>query len=97
MDKISIPRLYSAKLKSGGAQLRVLRNQTVQDSLRKLQNDIENIKDARKNDLAGYAIVAWSERGAVSTSVHARNDRWINTREAPDFVRSALHDVCWED
>jgi hypothetical protein len=87
--KTSIPRLGSVKLKTG-ATLHVIRNTIAEDCDKAFAEDCTNIRQHRKGNMAGFAIVAWSIDGGVSTSVRVRDSRQVGRGMVPDFVRSQL-------
>jgi hypothetical protein len=87
--KTSIPRLASVKLKSG-ASLHIIRNTVSEDCERVFATDCTNIGQARSGNMAGFAIVAWSVDGGISSSVRVRDSRQVGRGMVPDFVRSQL-------
>src|ERR1700722_877305 len=88
--RVSIPRLRSVRLKSGGATLRVFDNQISPVLCQDLKTDIREIIEKRKTDMDGFAVVAWSRSGDVSSSVRVRSGRYVGRSEVAGFVRSAV-------
>lgn len=92
MSGVSIPRLRSVQLKSGGAKMLVYRNRSADECLARFRDHCSSIMAARSGDMSGYAIVAWGYSGGVSSAVKASGEGGIGTGMVPDFVRSALID-----
>jgi hypothetical protein len=88
--KTTTPILHSVRLKSGGAVLRVLRNDRARSLCREFQADVSAIASKRRDDMAGYAVIAWSVDGTTSTVAHASDTRFVGQSELPDFVRTAM-------
>lgn len=89
-DRISIPRISSVQLKSGGAKLHVFNNREAEILAAFLVDDASYIARKHRLGLVGYAVVGWDHKGDISTSVRVRDGRWVGFNETPDFVRSAL-------
>lgn len=90
MRRVSIPRIKSVTLKKGGAKLYVFENPDARETTQALERDIAHILGARKNDMVGYAVLAWSREGSTSASIYVRDGRWVGITEVPDFVKTAL-------
>ena len=45
---------------------------------------------AEQGNMAGFAIVAWSVDGGISSSIRVRDSRQVGRGMVPDFVRSQL-------
>lgn len=88
--KTSTPILHSARLKEGGAKLRVLRNPTSSAMRRDFEADVREIMSRRKDDIAGYAVLVWSIDGDTSTTANGMGNRLIGKNELPDFVKTAF-------
>ena len=71
-----MPRIGSVKLK-GGATLHVIRNTIAEDCERAFAEDCADIRKHRIGTMAGFAIVAWSIDGGISTAVRVRDSRQV--------------------
>jgi hypothetical protein len=88
--KTSIPRIGSVKLKNGGAKLSIIRNTVSEDCTKAFANNCDHIRAVRGANMAGFAIVAWSVDGGLSTSIRVSDSRQVGRGMVPDFVRSQL-------
>lgn len=89
--KTSIPKLSSVKFRSG-ASIHVLRNRRPEECVRAYDRLASGIRARRADDMTGFAIVAWSDRGSVSTTLHIEDGRQVGTMMAPEFVKNAILD-----
>lgn len=89
--RVSVPRLHSVQLKSGGAKVRVFSNpKSPQNITREFLDDAYKIARLRNDDIVGFAIVAWSSKGDTSTSLRIADGRWVGYAECPDFIKNAI-------
>lgn len=56
-----------------------------------MEKDVRWIKEHRKADMDGFAIVAWSREGDVSSAVRIQSGRYVGRVEVADFVKSAVY------
>jgi len=71
--------------------MRVLRNTTSEVVLSTFKEDAAEIAHNRKDNMAGYAIVAWGSDGGTSSGLRVKDGRYIGWYELPEFVKSVLH------
>lgn len=90
MTRVSIPRLHSVQLKSGGARVRVLENKLGEPVCHRLRRETESIIERRRHTMAGFAVVAWTADGNTSACVNIVEASRIGQVECPEFVKSAL-------
>jgi hypothetical protein len=89
--KTSIPRLSKATFRDGRS-LHVLRNRRVEQCVRSFDNLTRSVRDHRAEDMAGFAVVAWSINGDVTTTLAIADGRQVGTMMVPEFVKTALMD-----
>jgi hypothetical protein len=87
--RIARLRVRSVRMKNGGASVHVLRTATVTDAFEKAA---ASILEVRKNDMAGFAIVAWGRTGWSTTRVETVDGAAIPIVLVPDYVRSCVAD-----
>jgi hypothetical protein len=92
-ERVSIPRVRSVRLKSGGATLRLIRPAEEHDCAEPMLRLAQKIRAGAKRDgkaIAGYAIVAWQADGRAWSAF--RNGRLspISGPMVPDIVRAVL-------
>lgn len=68
----------------------MLRNRKITEVVNSFRVSSDDVIAKRQKDMAGYAIVAISIEGCVSTAMHPSDTRHIGMTEFPDFVRTAL-------
>ena len=90
--KNSIPRISSVRLHSGGATLKIFRNPRAFECISAFKEDASDVVRFRKDDMAGYAIVAWGFDGGISTSLQIRDSRHVGVGTVAEFVKTQLTD-----
>ncbi len=74
----------------GGADLKIYRNTAPDRCVDTFDYGITRIREARANDMAGYAVVAWSYQGAVTVDSLCGDARAVNPHNLAEFVASAI-------
>jgi hypothetical protein len=92
MSGVSIPRLHSVQMKSGGAKLAVLRNRSSELTEKSFAEASAFVSEQRKDDMSGYAIVSWGRELGVSVRLEIRESRNVGAIGVPEFVKLALID-----
>ena len=89
---VSVPRLHSVQLKSGGAKVRVFTSDgdlRVRSCLSQFTGD-SKIVNEQQSDMIGYAIVAWGKSGGTSTALYVADGKQVGMMMVPDFVKSCI-------
>jgi hypothetical protein len=84
--KVSIPRLHSARLKSGGATLQVIYPASSPTPMTGMARKIES----ELSGVVGCAIVAWSSDGTYAAEFVVDRVSPYHSIQVPDLVRAAL-------
>lgn len=92
MSGVSIPRLRSVQLKSGGAKMIVFRNTTSELTEKSFTESSAFISQQRKDDMSGYAIVSWGRELGVSVRLEISEAKNVGAIGVPEFVKLALID-----
>jgi hypothetical protein len=91
MNDVSFPRVRSVRLKSGGAKLYIYRNNRAQEFASSYRRQAAGVYDRRKNDMGGYAIVAWSFDGNTSCVIGGDGTH-VSRHKVADFVKTVIQD-----
>ena len=84
-------RLGSVRMKSGGATLKIMRNDSAERTVNFLKEDATKAAESETAASAvGYAIVLWGGDGAYFASSHIDRGQPVSATQLPDFVRNAL-------
>lgn len=89
-------RLRSVRMKAGGAPIRVISNDRPARVMAELRNSVDRIADVRDDDIAGFALIAWSNDGSTSTNVIVGNGRIVPRFSVPAFVETAVRDFLYD-
>lgn len=85
-------RIGRVRLK-GGADVRVIHNDTPREVMAALRGDVREIEGARAGQTAvGYALVVWGRTGAISQVTRCWAGLPVPRAMIPDFVRTCLAD-----
>lgn len=84
-------RLGSVRLKSGGATLKIMRNDSAERTLRYLREDTAKAeKSETAEGVVGYALVLWAGDGAYFAASHIDRGQPVCSAQLPDFIRNTL-------
>lgn len=92
MIKTSVARIGRVRMKSGGADVRILDNPVYDSDGMDLLKDARILAEIQNNRICGYAIVTWDKKGYTGTAVKYGdiNNRFMPPDSIPHFVHDRL-------